>query len=130
VFGGESMRAQVFIDHTTGGLVEVSVVKHGLSSGVGHKYHAIGKAKAVLLAFGFDAGLVDCQLEALSVTPPSVLLQFPVAEIADDVLRSFGFDAAAFQGTAPRRRSLVTVTNREFQQWSPSDCDEQGADAA
>ena len=93
---GESMRAQVFIDHTTGGLVEVSIVKHGLSCGVGHKYHAIGKAKAVLLAFGFDAGLVDCQLEALSVTPPSVLLRFPVVEIADDVLRSFGFDAAAW----------------------------------
>jgi hypothetical protein len=71
-------------------------VRFGLHTVVGHKYHAIGKAKAVLLAFGFDAGLVDCQLEALSVTPPSVLLRFPVAEIADDVLRSFGFKAAAF----------------------------------
>ena len=53
------MRAQVFIDHTEGGFVEVSVVKHGLSSGAGHKYNAVGEAKAVLLAFGFDAGLVD-----------------------------------------------------------------------
>lgn len=90
------MRAQVFIDQTTGGLVEVSVVKHGLSSGVGRKCHAIGRAKAVLLAFGFDAGLVDRQLATLSVTPPSVLLRLPVAEIADDVLRSFGFEAAVF----------------------------------
>ena len=48
------MRVQVFIDQTTGGFVEVSVVKLGLSSGAGHKYDA-GKAKAVLLAFGFDA---------------------------------------------------------------------------
>jgi hypothetical protein len=90
------MIAQVFIDHTTGGFVEVSVVRHDLSSGVGQKYHAIGKAKAVLLAFGFDAELVDRQLATLSGTPASVLLRFPVAEIADDVLRSFGFKAAAF----------------------------------
>ena len=54
------MRAQVFINQTEGGFVEVSVVKLGLSSGAGHKYDA-GKAKAVLLAFGFDAGLVDRQ---------------------------------------------------------------------
>jgi hypothetical protein len=96
VLRGEFMRAHVFIDQTPGGLVEVSVVKHGLSSGAGHKYHAIGKAKAVLLAFGFDAGLVDRRLATLSETPPSVLLRFPVAEIADDVLRSFGFKAEAF----------------------------------
>jgi hypothetical protein len=88
------MRAQVFIDQTTGGFVEVCVVKHGLSSGVGQKYQAIGKAKAVLLAFGFGRELVDRQLATLSETPPSVLLRFPVAEIADDVLRSFGFKAA------------------------------------
>ena len=78
------MRVQVFIDQTTGGFVEVSVVKLGLSSGAGHKYDA-GKAKAVLLAFGFDAGLVDHQLATLSETFPSVLLRFPVTEIADDV---------------------------------------------
>lgn len=90
------MRAQVFIDQTEGGFVEVSVVKQGLSSGAGHKYDAIGKAKAVLLAFGFDAGLIACKLKAVSETPPSVLLQFPVAEIADDILRSLGFRAAAF----------------------------------
>jgi len=90
------MTAEVFIDQTTGGLVEVSVVRRGLSSGVGQKYHAIGKAKAVLLAFGFDSGLVDRQLSKLSETPPSVLLRFPMAEIADEVLRSLGFKAAAF----------------------------------
>ena len=89
------MRAQVFIDHTEGGLVEVSVVKHGLSSGAGHRYNAVGEAKAVLLAFGFDAGLVDHQLGVLSGMPPSVLLRFPVAEIADDVLRSFRFKTGA-----------------------------------
>jgi hypothetical protein len=91
------MRAQVFIDQTTGGFVEVSVVKHGLSSGAGHKYIAGEEAKAVLLAFGFEAGLVDHQLGVLAETPPSVLLRFPVADIADDVLQSFGFKAAAFQ---------------------------------
>jgi hypothetical protein len=29
--------------------------------------------------------------------PPSVLLRFPTADIADDVLRSLRFTAAAFQ---------------------------------
>src|SRR5947207_9984388 len=33
------------------------------------------------------AGLVDHQLAILSETPPSMLLRFPVTEIADDVLR-------------------------------------------
>lgn len=89
------MTAEVFIDQTESGFVEVSVVKHGLSSGSGHKYDAVGKAKAVLLAFGFDAGLVDHQLGVLSGMPPSVLLRFPVAEIADDVLRSFRFKTGA-----------------------------------
>ena len=91
------MRAQVFIDHTEGGFVEVSVVKHGLSSGAGNKYNAVGEAKAVLLAFGFGAGLVDHQLGVLAETAPSVLVRFPVADIADDVLRSLRFTAAAFQ---------------------------------
>jgi hypothetical protein len=91
------MRAQVFIDQTEGGLVEVSVVKDGLSSGAARKYIAVGEAKAVLLAFGYDAGLIDHQLGVLAGTPPSVLLRFPVADIADDVLRSLGFMAAAFK---------------------------------
>ena len=91
------MRAQVFIHHTEGGFVEVSVVKQGLSSGAGHKYNAVGEAKAVLLAFGFDAGLVDHQLGVLAETAPCVLLRFPVVDIANDVLRSFGFTAAIFQ---------------------------------
>ena len=90
------MKAQVFISRGEGGSVEVSVVKQGLSSGAGHKYKAVEEARAVLLAFGFDSVLVDRQLRSLSETPPSVLLRFPVAEIADDVLRSLGFTAAAF----------------------------------
>lgn len=91
------MRADIFVDKTEGGGVEISVVQDGLSAGAAHKYHAFGKAKEVLLAFGFEAGLVDRQLGALLEMPPSVLLRFPVAEIPNDVLRSLGFTAAAFQ---------------------------------
>lgn len=91
------MTANVFIDKTAGGGVEISVVQDGLTSGAARKYDAFEKAKAVLLAFGFDALLVDHFLQILSDTPPSVLLRLPVAEIADDVLRSLGFKAAAFQ---------------------------------
>ncbi|SRR6266478_6907785 len=91
-----SMRAQVFITQSEGGFVEVSVVRHGLSSGAAHKYGAVERAKAVLLAFGFDSGLVDRRLGSLSEMPPSALLRFPVAEIPDDVLTSLGFTAAAF----------------------------------
>jgi hypothetical protein len=40
----------------------------GLSSGAGHEYDSVGKAKAVVLAFGFDAGLVDRKLGTLSET--------------------------------------------------------------
>jgi hypothetical protein len=90
------MRAQVFINQTEGGIVEVTVVKHGLSSGAGHQYNTGGEAKAVLLAFGLDSEMVDHQLEVLEDTLPSVLLRFPVADIADDVLRSFGFMTTAF----------------------------------
>ena len=51
----------------------------------------------MLLAFGFDAALVDRQLKAVFEAPPSALLRFPVTEIADDVLTSLGFKAAAFR---------------------------------
>jgi hypothetical protein len=91
------MRAEVFIDQSEGGVAEISVVKHGLSSGAARKYRSVEEAMAVLLIFGFDRGLVDRQLTALSEMSPHVLLRFPVADIADDVLRSFGFMAAAFQ---------------------------------
>ena len=91
------MRAEVFIDQSEGGVVEISVVKHGLSSGAARKYRTVEEAMTVLLVFGFDRGLVDRQLAALSVMSPHVLLRFPVADIADEVLRSFGFMAAAFQ---------------------------------
>jgi hypothetical protein len=93
------MKAQVFLSQSEGGeggFIEITVVRQGLSSGAGHKYEVVEQARAVLLAFGFDATLVDGRLRSLSETPPSVLLRFPVAEIADDVLTSLGFTAAAF----------------------------------
>jgi hypothetical protein len=58
---------------------------------------SVEEAMAVLVVFGFERGLVDRQLAALSEMPPHVLLRFPVADIADDVLRSFGFMAAVYQ---------------------------------
>ena len=91
------MRAQVFIDRTQGGGVEISVIKDGLSAGAARKYHKMEEARLILLAFGCEKGLVDRQFGILSQTPPSVLLPFPVTEIADDVLKSFGFWAAAFR---------------------------------
>ena len=91
------MRAEVFIDQSEGGVVEISVVKHGLSSGAARKYRTVEEAKAVLLVFGFDGGLVDRQFVALSEMSPHVLVRFPVTDIVDDVLRSSGFMAATFQ---------------------------------
>jgi hypothetical protein len=91
------MRADVFIDKTEGEGVEISVVKHGLSSGAAHKYQTFEKARTVLVALRLDPELIDRQLRALSKLPPSVLLRFPAAEIADDVLRSLEFTAIAFQ---------------------------------
>ncbi|MGA8313974.1 MAG: hypothetical protein WB755_28375 [Terriglobales bacterium] len=90
------MTAEVFIDQSEGGVAEISVVRHGLSSGAARKYRTVEEAMRVLLVFGFDRGLVDRQLAALSEMSPHVLLRFPVTDIADDVLRSFGFMAAAF----------------------------------
>ena len=95
------MRAEVFIDQSEGGVTEISVVRHGLSSGAARKYCTVGEAMAVLLVFGFDRGLVDRRLAALSEMSPHALLRFPVADIADDALRSFGFVAAAFQSAYP-----------------------------
>jgi hypothetical protein len=90
------MRAEVFIDQSEGGVAEISVVRLGLSSGTARKYRTVAEAMTVLLVFGFDRGLVDRQLAALSQMSPHALLRFPAADIADDVLRSFGFMAAAF----------------------------------
>jgi hypothetical protein len=90
------MRADVFISQTESGGVEISVVKHGLSSGAARKYHTSQKAREVLLAFRIDAATVDRQLGVLSKTPPSVSVRFPTAEIVDDLLGSRGFKAAAF----------------------------------
>jgi hypothetical protein len=85
------MRAEVFIDQSEAGVVEITVVKHRLCSGPARKYRTIQEAKAVLLVFGFDSGLVDRQFAALSEMSPHVLVRFPVTDIVDDVLRSFGF---------------------------------------
>jgi hypothetical protein len=89
------MRAEVFIDQSEGGVAEISVVKHGLSFGPARKYRTVEEAMAVLFVFGFDRGLVGRQFSALSEMSPHALLRFPVADIADDVLRSFGFLAAS-----------------------------------
>jgi hypothetical protein len=93
------MTAEVFIDQSEGGVAEISVVRHGLSSGAARKYRTVEEAMKVLLVFGFDRGLVDRQLVALSKTSPHVLLMFPVTDVADDVLRTFGFTAAAFHSS-------------------------------
>jgi hypothetical protein len=90
------MRAEVFIDQSEGGVAEISVVRHSLSSGTARKYRTVEEAMTVLLVFGFDRGLINRQLGALSEMSPHVLLRFPVADIADDVLRLLGFMAAAF----------------------------------
>jgi hypothetical protein len=94
---GEFMRADIYIDKTEGGNVEISVVRDGLSSGVAHKYDTVEKARSVLVTFGLDPILVDHHLRSLSKVPPSFLLRFPAAEIEDDILRSLGFRTAAFQ---------------------------------
>jgi hypothetical protein len=91
------MRAEVFINQSEAGVVEITVVKHGLSSGAGRRYPTIQEAKAVLLVFGFNSELVDRQFAALSEMSPHVLVRFPVTDIVDDVLRSFGFMAITFQ---------------------------------
>ena len=43
------MRTDVFMSQTESGGVDISVVKHGLSSGPAHKYDTMEKAKEVLL---------------------------------------------------------------------------------
>jgi hypothetical protein len=91
------MTADVFIDKTEGDRVEISVVKHGLSSGAAHTYDTVERARAILVKFGLDPEVIDHQLKTLSKVPPSFLLRFPTAEIADEVLRSLEFTAAVFQ---------------------------------
>jgi hypothetical protein len=91
------MTADIFISRTEGGGVEVSVIKRGLSSGPAQKYNAVEQAEEVLLALGFDAELVNRQLNTLADMPPSTLLKFPEMEINTETLRTLGFTAAAFQ---------------------------------
>ena len=90
------MRADIFIDKTEGGGVEISVVRDGLTSGVAHKYDTVQKARLVLVQFGLDPLLIDGQLRSRSRVPPCFLLRFPAAEIADDILRSLRFTAVIF----------------------------------
>jgi len=90
------MRADVFITRTKSGGVDISVVKQGLSSGAARKYDTSQKAREILLAFRIDVAMVDRQLEILSRPRPNVLVNLPTTEIANDVLGSLGFKAAAF----------------------------------
>ena len=90
------MKADVFISRSESGSVELSVVKHGLSSGAARKYDTRDKAREVLLAFRIDVAMVDRQFEILSRTRPTELVRLPTIEIANDVLESLGFKAAAF----------------------------------
>jgi len=71
------MRAQVFIHHTEGGCVEVSVVKHGLSSGAGHKYNAFGEAKAIFWHSDLTRGWLIINSESLQRCPQAHCLAFP-----------------------------------------------------
>jgi hypothetical protein len=91
------MKADVFIDKTESGRVEISVVRDGLSSGAAHIFDTVEKARVVLVKFGLDPILIDRRLRTLSDVPPCFLLRFPVTDIADDILRALGFRAAAFQ---------------------------------
>ena len=91
------MTADIFINKTEGDGVEISVVKHGLSSGAAHRYDTVERARAVLVKFGLDSEVIDHQLRTLTKVPPSFLLRLPTAEIADEVLRSLEFTAAVFQ---------------------------------
>ena len=91
------MIADVFINKTEGEGIEILVVKHGLSSGAAHRYDTVEKARAVLVKFGLAPEAIDQQLKTLSTVPPSFLLRFPTAEIADEVLRSLEFTAAVFE---------------------------------
>jgi hypothetical protein len=91
------MKADVFIDKTEGGRVEISVVRDGLSSGAAHIFGTVEKARAVLVKFGLDPILIDQRLRTLANVPPCLLLRFPMTDIADDILQALGFRAAAFQ---------------------------------
>jgi hypothetical protein len=71
------MRAQVFIDQTEGGFVEVSVVKHGLSSGAGHKYNAVGEEKRYFWHSDLTRGWLIINSESLQRCPQAHCLGFP-----------------------------------------------------
>jgi hypothetical protein len=88
------MRAEVLIDHTQDGIIEVSVLRPGMSAGAVQTYNSADEAKIALAALGFAEGLVNNQLEAPWRAPVGGLLRFPVIDVTDDILRSLGFKAA------------------------------------
>lgn len=89
-----NMQAEVLIDRTKDGVIEISVLRQGMSSGAVQRYNSVDEAKGALTALGFAEGLVDGQLEALWQAPVGGLLRFPVADLPDDILWSLGFRAA------------------------------------
>jgi len=88
------MRAEVLIDYTKDGVIEISVLRQGMSSGAVQIYNSADEARAALTGLGFVEGLVNSQLKALWKAPVGGLLRFPVTDIPDDILRSLGFKAA------------------------------------
>jgi Holliday junction resolvasome RuvABC DNA-binding subunit len=87
------MRAEVLVDHTKDGVIEISVLRQGMSSGAVQRYNSADEAKAALAALGFAEELVNSQLKALWQAPVGGLLRFPVSDVPDDILRSLGFKA-------------------------------------
>jgi hypothetical protein len=87
------MRAEVLIDRTKDGVIEISVLRQGMSSGAVQRYNSADDAKAALTALGFVEGLVNTQLKALWQAPVGGLLRFPVTQVPDDILPSLGFKA-------------------------------------
>ena len=88
------MRAEVLIDRTKDGIIEISVLRQGMSSGAVQRYNSVDEAQAALTALGFAEGLVNGQLKVLSQAPVGGLLRFPITDLPDDILRSLGFRAA------------------------------------
>ena len=71
------MRAQVFIDQTEGGFVEVSVVKHGLCSGAGTNTTQSGKQKRYFWHSDLTRGWLIINSESLQRCPQAHCLGFP-----------------------------------------------------
>jgi hypothetical protein len=90
----EGMIAEVLINRNKNGLIEVSVLRKGMSSGAVQTYPTTEEAKATLAALGFPEALINERIRALWQAPVDGLLRFPESEIQDEILRSHGFKAA------------------------------------